>query len=420
MKRKVLLVVVVILAVAILPLNRLFAQKIDETPIKVGILIDEEFTTFRAQSFSGHWRATFYPLIASGSAEQNPARKEVKTVSELVAEGEDLAISLTNKGLVGKLSTGKEIMGGYEKIVISGGELLNIEIPENRPMLLQGKLEIHINIEESRLLLINEINFHQFLVSSVSKFGISSEVEALKAYIVMARTRLKHLKENTLHKEMAYEVCDKYHCLPFSGAGQNRELVDILVSMTANKILQYRGKSVFPRYHHTCGGKVSSAKEIFNVDNEPYHVSVDDRVDNKGSENCFHSPGFHWSIELEKLDLLEFIAMSWAGGASRIFTGWEPLKIEDTGRITRVLLRGRIPKEIDGVEFFENLKMYFGPNSLKSMRFSMEVLRRSVIFRGMGQGLGVGMCLYGADGLAKKGKRYNEILEFYYPGVTIK
>jgi stage II sporulation protein D len=54
------------------------------------------------------------------------------------------------------------------------------------------------------------------------------------------------------------------------------------------------------------------------------------------------------------------------------------------------------------------------------MRFSMEVLRRSVIFRGMGKGIGLGMCLYGADGLAKKGKKFNEILEFYYPGINIK
>jgi stage II sporulation protein D len=50
----------------------------------------------------------------------------------------------------------------------------------------------------------------------------------------------------------------------------------------------------------------------------------------------------------------------------------------------------------------------------------MEVLRRSVIFRGMGQGNGIGMCLYGADGQAKKGRKYDEILGFYYPGTVIK
>jgi stage II sporulation protein D len=50
----------------------------------------------------------------------------------------------------------------------------------------------------------------------------------------------------------------------------------------------------------------------------------------------------------------------------------------------------------------------------------MEVLRRSVIFRGMGEGLGVGMCLYGADGLAKKGWNYKDILKFYYKDITIK
>ena len=43
-----------------------------------------------------------------------------------------------------------------------------------------------------------------------------------------------------------------------------------------------------------------------------------------------------------------------------------------------------------------------------------------MLIRGMGEGDGVGMCLYGSDGLAKKGLNYKEILEFYYPGTTLK
>ena len=54
------------------------------------------------------------------------------------------------------------------------------------------------------------------------------------------------------------------------------------------------------------------------------------------------------------------------------------------------------------------------------MRFSLEQLRRSMLIKGMGEGDGVGMCLYGADGLAKKGLDYKQILEFYYPGTTLK
>jgi stage II sporulation protein D len=403
----------------VLFLSGVYGQKIDQTVIRTAILSREEFTTIRAQSFSGHWHATFYPLPASETPKlDREGKKSIKPENELIAEGEDVAINLTRIGLAGKISTGREKSAGYEKIVFTGGELLNIEIPGENPILFQGQLEVYIR--DTSLGLVNQISVRQFLVSSVSSFGVSSEIEALKAYIVMARTRLQHILANPVHKDTEFHICGEDHCLPFLGAGQNRELVDILVGMTANRVIEYKGKLIFPRFHHTCGGKTSSAKSILKLDNEPYHAVVDDRIDQEGSENCFHSPGFHWSLELSKLDLLEFIAYSWAGGASRVFTGWEPLKIDDTGRTTRVLLRGRRPKEVDGIEFFSNLQAYFGPNSLKSMRFSMEVMRRSVVFRGMGQGHGVGMCLYGADGMAKKGKKYSEILGFYYSGTELK
>lgn len=391
------------------------AQSIDNQMIRVGLLFGQDFTTLRAQSFSGHWKATFYPFVATDTKFVKPPSEPF---TEMIAEGEDLAVNLTRKSILAKLSSGKDFNHGYDKIILEGGELLNIEIPGFQPILLHGALEIYPY--EGSLGMVNTLSIRQMVVSSVSKAGSTSEIEALKAFVVVARTRLAFLKQKPLHPDRNFDVCDEEHCLTFSGAGYNRELVDILVTMTANKILEYKGKTTFPRFHHTCGGKISSAKDLLGIDDEPYHVAIEDRIDSKGSENCFHSPGFHWSVELSKLDLLDFISLSWAGGADRIYSGWEPLVIDNNGRISRVVLRGRRPREITGIEFYQALQSFFGPNSLKSMRFSMEVQRRSVIFRGMGQGLGVGMCLFGADGLAKKGKKFDEILGFYYPGTEIK
>lgn len=414
MKKLRYLILLFGIVLLLLQAQQVSGQAVDDQIIKIGLLVDEEFTTLKAQSFSGHWRATFYPLQASGTKKL----PKPTVTSELIAEGEDLAISMTRKGILGKISTGKEINAGYEKIVISGGELLSIEIPGNRPLLIHGEIEVYIR--DLALGMNNNLNLHRILVSTVSRFGLSSEIEALKAFVVMARTRILFLKEHSLHPDDNFDICDAEHCMPFDGAGFNRELVDILVTMTANKVLTYKDKPVFPRYHNTCGGKISSAKDLLGKTDEPWHVTMEDRIDNQGSENCFHSPGFHWSVELPKLEILDFLSLSWAGGADRIYTGWEPLVIDSTGRITKVIIRGRRPKELNGIEFYENIQNYFGPNSLKSMRFSMEVLRRSVIFRGMGQGIGMGMCLYGADGQAKKGRKFDEILKFYYPGTDIK
>ncbi len=389
--------------------------------IRVGLETSEVFATIRVQSFSGNWRLTFQPgnqaaknigtLLAS-------ATTPVATVSELLVEGEDASLMLVPKGIVARLSTEKDLEKGYKTVVIEGGELLSIEIPGHPPTILQGRVEIGNN--GNSLTLVNTVNMHQFIVSCVSKMLLSNEPEVIKAMVIVVRTRLRHLKEHATHSDTDYEICDTDHCLSFSGCGYNRELVDILTTMTGNQSLHYKGRLIMPRFHHTCGGRISSAKDVYDTDDEPYHPAHDDIFEGKGSENCFHSPGFHWTIELQKFDILDFLSLAYAAGAERIYASWEPEKIDANGRIFRVLLRGRKPKTVSGIDFLQKLQSHFGPNSVKSMKFNMDILKRTIIFRGMGNGDGVGMCLYGADGLAKKSVKSDQILRFYYPGTELK
>jgi len=391
------------------------AMEIDQQTIRVAVIPTATFKTLRLQSFSGNWRVEMHPHIASTPSRLPPS---TEIVNDRLIEGEDLSLMLIKKGMTARFSTGKDLDSGFSKVILTGGDLLNIELPDQPPILLQGRLEIDFN--ELTIRMVNQVTFRQFIVSSVSKLAaMTNEPEALKSIIVMTRTRLKYLKENKTHSKESYEICDSGHCLPFHGCGYNRELVDLLVTMTKNQTLSFKGKTILPRFHNTCGGKISSAKDVYGLD-EPYHKIQPDLLDGKGSENCFHSPNFHWSIELQKLNILEFLALTYAGGAERMFTSWEPEKIDANGRITKVFLKGRKPRSINGHEFFEALRNHFGPNGIKSTSFNMDILRRTIIFRGMGHGDGVGMCLYGTDGLAKKNQRYTDILKFYYPGTDLR
>ena len=56
---------------------------------------------------------------------------------------------------------------------------------------------------------------------------------------------------------------------------------------------------------------------------------------------------------------------------------------------------------------------------LRSASFTTEVSADAVTFRVTGYGHGVGMSQYGANELAKQGKTWQEILQWYYTGVTI-
>ena len=58
--------------------------------------------------------------------------------------------------------------------------------------------------------------------------------------------------------------------------------------------------------------------------------------------------------------------------------------------------------------------------NLKSTYFTMEQVGNNVHIQTKGYGHGVGMSQYGAEGMAREGKTYEEIIKHYYQGVEIK
>ena len=58
--------------------------------------------------------------------------------------------------------------------------------------------------------------------------------------------------------------------------------------------------------------------------------------------------------------------------------------------------------------------------NLKSNHFDIELKNNKIYITTKGYGHGVGMSQYGAQGMALKGYKYDEILKYYYQGVEIK
>ena len=78
------------------------------------------------------------------------------------------------------------------------------------------------------------------------------------------------------------------------------------------------------------------------------------------------------------------------------------------GRVTRIRVGA-----LTGMEFRRAL-------GLRSMNFEMEFSGKTVIFRTIGYGHGVGMSQSGADAMAVRGAGYDEILAWYYTGAELK
>jgi stage II sporulation protein D len=91
-------------------------------------------------------------------------------------------------------------------------------------------------------------------------------------------------------------------------------------------------------------------------------------------------------------------------------------KLGHKGRIIRVTLIGKngLTDTVRGEDF--RLSLDPTGRKIKSAIFSVEKSGNQITFQnGLGFGHGVGLCQYGAQGMARKGKTYKEILAHYFP-----
>ncbi len=67
----------------------------------------------------------------------------------------------------------------------------------------------------------------------------------------------------------------------------------------------------------------------------------------------------------------------------------------------------------------KDFRQMLGPNTIRSTNFTLAIRWGAVTVDGLGWGHGVGMCQWGAYGQAQQGKKADEIIRYYYPGVEI-
>jgi hypothetical protein len=245
-RKKILTSISLLFFFILLSLSASFAEE-----IRIGIEPDNFFTTLRAQSFSGKWQLQLFKKTATGTI----------VVTEDILGGEDAVLMLIPKGIIVRMSSLKNLDEGYDSAKIVGGELLNLELPQQSPRILQGKLDITI-LDKERLCIVNTVNINNYTISCASSEIITCEPEAAKAHIVAVETKIHYLKSHTKHPDEPFDVCDGKHCVFYPGTGSNRELIELLYPTISNHLLYYKDKLIFPRYHHTCGGKISSAKDV--------------------------------------------------------------------------------------------------------------------------------------------------------------
>lgn len=295
----------------------------------------------------------------------------------------------------------------------------------------RGRLELSVN-GKGRIIVINTLNLEDYLKGVIG--GEMGEVgkegyEALKAQAVASRTYA--LRKLQTQQDALFDIKATVQDQFYGGYLLEKERSNKAVEETRGLILIYHGEPIYALYHSTCGGRREKGGDVWPELDFPY---LKEGIDNLGwGTLCQDSPNFRWIEEWrgEQLDRIIKRALV-SMGVSEMPASGEVLK---DIRILNRFHSGRVKKLL--VEFSSHQYTFVGEqirrvlrrpdgSLLRSTLFKLQILRdtrgriKAVMAIGLGNGHGVGMCQWGAIGMAKRGYRFDQILRYYYPGTLLR
>jgi stage II sporulation protein D len=238
--------------------------------------------------------------------------------------------------------------------------------------------------------------------------GFQSD-EALKAMAVAARTYAVRMRGR--HGAEGFDLCDTTHCQRLDVGAVTPRLEKAAVE-TAGELLWYQGKPAFTPYTKDCGGTSEDAAVVWPDLAEPYLRSHTDPF-------CMRlgASAWHWATEPRQIE--QALRQSQLRGP-QVLARIAIATRTPSGRASTLTLSG--PAEsvrISASSFRFALGRELGWNTVRSDRYEVSASAGHLIFDGMGDGHGVGLCQRGAEQMGLDKQTYRQILAFYYPGTTL-
>jgi stage II sporulation protein D len=258
------------------------------------------------------------------------------------------------------------------------------------------------------LAVVNELPLEDY-VAGVLRAEASEKwpPEMLRAQATAARTYAAH------HRLIA--AARPFHILAstahqqYAGRVPPGSPVWAAVRDTAGQVMLWEGE-VFPAFYHTeSGGYTEDPRSVFAARNMPGLKPV--RCDFSAAAG---SPHFYWSLDVRLGDLAETLRRQ--GVSVGAISAIEVTERTPSLRAVMVSVhsdRGTVP--LRGNDF----RRMLGYDTFKSTLFATVVDGEWARFSGRGYGHGVGMCQWGAKGMAEQGYTARQILEFFYPGTVL-
>lgn len=257
-----------------------------------------------------------------------------------------------------------------------------------------------VKVYRSEIRQIEQMSLEEYVLGTVAaEMPASFELEALKAQAVCARTyALRKLIEDKEFPEGADLSDDITTCQAYVNAEEfaNRHpyqheqwwaKIQQAVNETRGEVILHDNQLIDALYHSTCGGQTASAQEAFGRE-VAYLQSV----------NCGYCQQSRRYVTQQDFTWQEVADLIGKGQSIQV------LAKNASGRVQRVKVNQRV---MSGSEFRQTF-------ALPSTWFAINTNAKGLSITSRGYGHGVGLCQYGAQGMAQQGKNYQQILSHYY------
>ncbi len=297
-----------------------------------------------------------------------------------------------------------------------------------------GELYLYRN-DDGTIDVVNEVGLEDYLAGVLGhEVGASWPVEALRAQAVASRTRVLYQREVARRSGQRFDVQSDIRDQVYGGVPsgpRSRKLFEA-VRATAGEVLTYNNLIFKNYFSSTCGGMTEHAVSVFEED--PGHHPPG----GVPCPYCKSSPVHTWKHRVPKAEVQKRIRQHTTDDIGEIISirvlnpddagHGDPVEVKHTKGATvfpdankfrtTVLGRGRVQFWKDG-GWHEASERPIHREFIMSTSFTARIDGDTVEFSGRGWGHAVGMCQYGAKGMAEAGKDYREILFYYYPGARI-
>ncbi|MEA4925138.1 MAG: stage II sporulation protein D [Syntrophomonadaceae bacterium] len=250
------------------------------------------------------------------------------------------------------------------------------------------------------------MNLEDYIKGTVAaEMPASFEMEALKAQAVCARTyAVKKLLSDSPYPKGAdlsddIQSCQAYVSLQ-NFAPQNPKRKELLerineaVDATRGEIIIYDSQPIDALYCSTCGGRTESSAAVWGGQVD-YLTSVK-------CEDCQESSHYQETTVISNEVIKK--AVNDKNNALQI----KILSRTPGGRPQKLSINQH---QIDATALRKAL-------SLPSNWMEFQISSATTTIHTRGYGHGVGLCQWGANGMAKRGENYHQILQKYYTGVS--